>query len=156
MDNPFSASHREVGPHAQTSGWRQLSHGCKIHQNREGLERTYRALDQQGETIDCPDSLESWLRECLLTLLTQWDTTKAINYMLFRWQALMYYCEDGMVEIGNNIAENALRGCCLGRKNFDNRSKTCTTVFIPVPSDLVNPRFPNHPCNTLDVLHVAS
>lgn len=33
-------------------------------------------------------------------------------------QALVYYCEDGTVEIDNNIAENALRGCCLGRKNF--------------------------------------
>jgi transposase len=31
---------------------------------------------------------------------------------------LVYYCEDGTVDIDNNIAENALRGCCLGRKNF--------------------------------------
>ena len=64
------------------------------------------------------DSLESWLRERLLTLSTQSDTTKAINYMLNQWQALVYYCEDGTVEIDNNIAGNALRGCCLGRKNF--------------------------------------
>ena len=64
------------------------------------------------------DSLESWLRERLLTLSTQSDTTKAINYMLNQWQALVYYCEDGTAEIDNNIAENALRGCCLGRKNF--------------------------------------
>jgi transposase len=48
----------------------------------------------------------------------QSDTTKAINYMLKQWQALIYYCEDGVAEIDNNIAENALRGCCLGRKNF--------------------------------------
>ncbi|RYD88925.1 MAG: transposase, partial [Sphingobacteriales bacterium] len=45
-------------------------------------------------------------------------TTKAINYMLNQWHALVYYCEDGTAEIDNNIAENALRGCCLGRKNF--------------------------------------
>jgi transposase len=38
--------------------------------------------------------------------------------MLNQWQALAYYCEDGIAEIDNNIAENALRGCCLGRKNF--------------------------------------
>jgi transposase len=31
---------------------------------------------------------------------------------------LIYYCDDGVAEIDNNIAENALRGCCLGRKNF--------------------------------------
>jgi hypothetical protein len=64
------------------------------------------------------DSLELWLRERLLTLSTQSDTTKAINYMLNQWQALVYYCEDALAEIDNNIAENALRGCCLGRKNF--------------------------------------
>jgi hypothetical protein len=64
------------------------------------------------------DELEVWLRNRLLTLSTQSDTTKAINYMLNQWQALLYYCEDGVVEIDNNIAENALRGCCLGRKNF--------------------------------------
>ncbi len=43
------------------------------------------------------------------TLSTQSDTTKAINYMLNQWQALIYYCDDGVAEIDNNIAENALR-----------------------------------------------
>ena len=62
--------------------------------------------------------LEIWLRNRLLTLSTQSDTTKAINYMLNQWQALIYYCDDGVAEIDNNVAENALRGCCLGRKNF--------------------------------------
>jgi transposase len=62
--------------------------------------------------------LEVWLRNRLLTLSTQSDTTKAINYMLNQWQALIYYCDDGGAEMDNNIAENALRGCCLGRKNF--------------------------------------
>lgn len=38
--------------------------------------------------------------------------------MLNQWQALIYYCDDGVAEIDNNIAENTLRGCCLGRKNF--------------------------------------
>jgi transposase len=58
------------------------------------------------------------LRQRLLTLSTQSDTTKAINYMLNQWQALIYYCDDGVAEIDNNIAENALRSVCLGRKNF--------------------------------------
>jgi hypothetical protein len=59
-----------------------------------------------------------WLRNRLQTLSTQSETTKVINYMLNQWQALIYYCDDGVAEIDNNIAENALRGCCLGRKNF--------------------------------------
>jgi transposase len=46
-------------------------------------------------------------------LTTQSDTTKAINYMLNQWQALVYYCGDGIAEIDNNIAENALRDVAL-------------------------------------------
>lgn len=64
------------------------------------------------------DSLERWLRERLLTLSLQSETTKAINYMLNQWKALNYYCENGVAEIDNNIVENALRGVSLGRKNF--------------------------------------
>lgn len=64
------------------------------------------------------DSLERWLRERLLTLSPQSDTAKAINYMLNQWQALNYYCENGIAEIDNNIVENALRVVSLGRKNF--------------------------------------
>jgi len=41
-----------------------------------------------------------------------------INYMLNQWHALVHYCEDGTVEIDNNIAENALRRCYLGRKKL--------------------------------------
>lgn len=63
-------------------------------------------------------SFERWLRERLLTLSLQSETTKAINYMLNQWQALIYYCENGVAEIDNNIVENALRGVSLGRKNF--------------------------------------
>ena len=66
------------------------------------------------------DELEIWLRNRLLTLSTQSDTTKVINYMLNQWQALIYYCGDGVAEIDNNIAENALRGCCLGRSGKQN------------------------------------
>ena len=60
----------------------------------------------------------TWLRNRLLTLSTQSDTTKAINYMLNQWRALVYYCDEGTAEIDNNIAENALRCAALGRKNF--------------------------------------
>ena len=64
------------------------------------------------------DRFEEWLRGKLLTLSTQSDTTKAINYLINQWQALIYYCDDGTAEIDNNIAENALRAVALGRKNF--------------------------------------
>ena len=86
---------------------------------------------------------EVWLRARLLTLSTQSDTTKAINYLLNQWQALVYYCEDGLVEIDNNIAENALRTCCLGRKNFlfmgaDSGGERAATMYSLIVSAKLN------------------
>ena len=43
---------------------------------------------------------------------------KAINYSLNHWAALTLYCDDGLAEIDNNLAENALRCVALGRKNY--------------------------------------
>ena len=60
----------------------------------------------------------AWLRAKLQTLSTKSDTAKAINYSLNQWVALTLYCDDGTVEIDNNLAENALRCVSLGRKNF--------------------------------------
>lgn len=39
-------------------------------------------------------------------------------YLLKQWEALNVYCSNGWVEIDNNIAENALRGVAVGRKNW--------------------------------------
>ena len=64
------------------------------------------------------DSLEVWLRTKLQTLSRKSETAKAINYCLNQWDALSLYCGDGMVEIDNNVAENALRCVALGRRNF--------------------------------------
>lgn len=83
-----------------------------------GQPQTERQRIQQRQAKQLLVELEVWLRNRLLTLSTQSETTKAINYMLNQWQALIYYCDDGVAEIDNNIAENSLRGCCLGRKNF--------------------------------------
>jgi len=52
------------------------------------------------------------------TLSAKSDTTIAIRYALNRWSALVCYCTDGRVEIDNLIAERALRGVALGRRNY--------------------------------------
>jgi hypothetical protein len=61
---------------------------------------------------------EAWLRAKLETLSSKSDTAKSINYTLNQWNALTLYCEDGTLEIDNNIAENALRCVSLGRKKI--------------------------------------
>jgi hypothetical protein len=61
--------------------------------------------------------LEATIRVKLATLSTKSSLAKAINYSLNHWAALVFYCEDGRVEISNVLAENALRCVALGRNN---------------------------------------
>jgi transposase len=42
----------------------------------------------------------------------------AITYALKRWIALTRYCDDGRLEIDNLIAERAIRGVAIGRRNW--------------------------------------
>ncbi len=42
----------------------------------------------------------------------------AINYMLARWDKLTFYIKEGILEIDNNLVENAIRPVALGRKNY--------------------------------------
>ena len=43
---------------------------------------------------------------------------KAIAYTYKRWNGLIAYCQDGRLEIDNNLVENTIRPLALGRKNY--------------------------------------
>jgi transposase len=43
---------------------------------------------------------------------------QAIDYTLKRWEALMRFLDDGVLEIDNNLIENLIRPSALGKKNF--------------------------------------
>ena len=46
------------------------------------------------------------------------DMARAIAYGTKRWTALSRFLDDGRLEIDNNIAERALRGVAVGRRNW--------------------------------------
>ena len=50
--------------------------------------------------------------------LHQSPMRQAINYTLGLWKELNNYLQDGRLPIDNNLAENAIRGIALGRKNW--------------------------------------
>jgi transposase len=56
---------------------------------------------------------------------------EAFAYVLNQWDALCYYCEDGLAEPDNNAAERALRAVCLGKKILS--SSAATTVVSAEP-----------------------
>ena len=43
---------------------------------------------------------------------------QAIDYTLKRWETLTRFVDDGVLEIDNNLVENAIRPSALGKKNF--------------------------------------
>src|SRR3546814_18151506 len=52
------------------------------------------------------------------TLFRSSALAKACRYPLNRWAAMVRYCENGLLEISNNLVENALSGVALGRRNW--------------------------------------
>ena len=53
-------------------------------------------------------------------VLQRWSITrrKAIHYVLDQWESLEVYLQDPLIEIDNNLVENAIRPTALGKKNW--------------------------------------
>jgi hypothetical protein len=63
-------------------------------------------------------ALHAWMIQTRASVSKKSDLAGAVHYALARWRALTRYCEDGRIEIDNNIAERSLRAIALGRKNY--------------------------------------
>jgi hypothetical protein len=74
-----------------------------------------RQAQRQLRAKELLQELHQWLSQTLATVSNKSELANAIRYSLARWAALTRYCEDGMIEMDNNIAERALRACALGR-----------------------------------------
>lgn len=73
---------------------------------------------RQDRTKPLIDALHDGLEAALRRLSPKSDMSKAIAYGTRRWSALCRFLEDGRLEIDNNIAERALRGIAVGRRNW--------------------------------------
>jgi len=64
------------------------------------------------------DKIKKKLEEHIPGHLPQSPMRLAINYTFGLWKELNIYLQDGRLPIDNNLAENAIRGIALGRKNW--------------------------------------
>ncbi len=112
-------------------GYRALYESGRI---TEALQRIGELHDIEAEVRDCSaeqrlvarkaraaplmQSLHDWIQTQMRTLPRHSDTAKALAYLLKQWETLNVYCSNGWVEIDNNIAESALRGVAVVRKNW--------------------------------------
>jgi transposase len=87
--------HQRAGP--------ALREAVRSHQSRPIVDRLYKLLV----------TLKTKRR-----FLPQSLTGKAIDYALGQWTALQVYLSNGLVEIDNNLVENAIRPTALGKKNW--------------------------------------
>ena len=114
-------------------------------------------------------TLRPWLEAQLRGLASDSPLAKACRYPLNRWAAMIRYCDDGVLEISNNLVENALRGVALGRRNwmfigsikggdasalFYSLVETCRLNGVEPEAwftDIIE-RIGSHPINRIDVL----
>ncbi|WP_398398467.1 IS66 family transposase [Sandaracinobacteroides saxicola] len=60
----------------------------------------------------------TWIETERRQMSSKSDLTKALQYALGRWKALIRFGTGGRLAIDNNAAERVLRGIAVTRKNF--------------------------------------
>ena len=90
----------------------------KIEAEITGQPAEARLAARQNRAVAILDALRDWLTAQRRRLSSKNALAKAIQYALSRWEALTRYAGDGRLAIDNNVAERALRGIAITRKNF--------------------------------------
>jgi transposase len=133
---------------------------------RPAEERTAQRQARAGPLLA---AFHAWLHTSLGSLSKKSELAIAIRYALSRWAALMRYRDDGRLEIDNNAAERALRGCALGRKNWlfagaDSGGERAAAMYTLLGTAQLNgldpepylryvlERLADHPINRIDEL----
>ena len=75
------------------------------------------ALRQQ-HAVDILTDMGEWLKKEISEVLPKSPIRKAIAYALSRWDKLCLYAKDGLLELANNLVENAIRALALEKRNY--------------------------------------
>jgi len=86
------------------------------HENQVSHAKRYEL--RQADALPVMAEMKEWLDRESFQVLPASAIGKAFGYMLHRWPRLEKYLTDGMLEIDNNLVENAIRPIALGRKNY--------------------------------------
>lgn len=73
---------------------------------------------RQSRAVPKLEALRVWLETQNRSLSSDSNLAQACCYALDRRQAIIRYCDDGRLEISNNLVEIALRGVALERRNW--------------------------------------
>jgi transposase len=115
------------------------------------------------------DELQRWLNATLAQVSAKSPMALAIGYTMSNWRALVRFVDDGRIEAHNNIAERALRGVAIGRKNYlhlgsDSGGERAAVIYSLLGTAKLNglnpraylrhvlDRIAEHPINRIDEL----
>jgi len=89
-----------------------------IEAEARGQPPDERARIRQARAKPILDNLAAWLAEQQARISGKTPLAAAIRYALTRIKRLHPYLDNGKLELDNNIAERAMRGVAVGRKNY--------------------------------------
>lgn len=85
-------------------------------EQNETVEQRYQR--RLKESLPILNQIGKYITDHRKDVLPSSPIGKAFNYCVERWDNLMNYLQNGMIEIDNNRVENAIRPLALGRKNY--------------------------------------
>lgn len=87
---------------------------------QDNLDHDQRLKHRKQLAVPIFEKFKAWLEKQMNNqeILPDDRLGKAITYTYKRWDGLKKYCEDGRLEIDNNLVENTIRPLALGRKNY--------------------------------------
>ena len=89
-----------------------------IERDGKKLDAEQRRALREERSKPLLDAMRRWFDEQRDKILPKSPIGEAMNYATNNWIALTRYLDDGILDIDNNEAEQALRGIAVGRKNW--------------------------------------
>ena len=96
----------------------RISRLYALEEKVRGQPPDVRRAARQTQSRPQIDDLKARMLAIRAKLSTKSGLATALHYALKRWQALTLYLDDGRLEIDNLIAERAIRGIAIGRRNW--------------------------------------
>jgi transposase len=109
----------------------------------KGSDPGQRLDERQRLSRPLVEKFFSWLNKAYKELPRKSMTAQAITYALNQQEALQRFLADGKIEIDNNIAERAVRGIAIGRKNWlfagsDNGGESAAIFYTLIETAKLN------------------
>jgi transposase len=96
----------------------QELYNTEAYARNTGLSPSQRKELRLEKSLDVINKLGNWITQEVKNTLPKSSIGLAMRYSMARWDALSAYLYDGILEIDNNLVENAIRPVALGRKNY--------------------------------------